>query len=202
MGISLYSLHVPSSFGGRAKLDISTSPIFVQDVLAALSWQQEELGPEPCMSWAFPSPQWSSLPYQGWGHFLTCGPRSPERWVLSGSVHCKCYSSLSQHQHTCPRVLEQEGLVWVFAKSWGIGCGGLAALWGLDCLWYATCAVCHLGPTTPCSDAAEGFSCLSTSWPRSFPICGSSHFSVKLPCTASSAGTSTLLRLGYALRWL
>ena len=37
MGASLYSLYVPSGFGGRAKLDMNARHIFIQDVLAAIT---------------------------------------------------------------------------------------------------------------------------------------------------------------------
>ena len=164
MGISLYSLHVPSGFGGRAKLDMSISPIFVQDVLAALSWQQEELGPEPCMSWAFPSPQWSSLLYQGSGHFLTCGPRSPECWVLAGSVRCKCYSSLSSTSTLAPENSAR-------ARGVGVGiCQKLGhRLWGSGSpLRAGLSLICHLCSMPPGANHSLLRCCWGVQLPQHF----------------------------------
>lgn len=67
MGVSLYSLCVPSGFGGRPGFDVNISHIFAQVVLAAITLvgrlEMAGLKPEPGVSQGFSSAQWPTLPY-------------------------------------------------------------------------------------------------------------------------------------------
>ena len=55
---SLFSLCVPSGFGGRAGSEVSTGQVFRQGVLVAITFfeglEMEGLEPEPHVSWASP----------------------------------------------------------------------------------------------------------------------------------------------------
>lgn len=87
-GVSLpksipYSLCVPSAFGGRAGFDVNTSHVFLQGMLAVITFgsmrrglrpEKKGLGPKPHVSWGFSFAHWPSLPYLGW------------EWVLCSQV--------------------------------------------------------------------------------------------------------------------
>ena len=67
MGASLYSMFVPSGFGGRAGSDMIMTHIFPEG-MAAFTFvgggaEMEVLEPEPGVSWGFSSAQWPTPPY-------------------------------------------------------------------------------------------------------------------------------------------
>ena len=68
LGVSLYSLQVPSAFGGRVEFGVNRTQIFPQGVLAAITLLRGGAGDvgvrqEPIIKWSFPSAKWPSLPY-------------------------------------------------------------------------------------------------------------------------------------------
>ena len=65
VGATLYSLFVPSGFGGRAGFDVTS---FLRVCWQLSPWEEVGLdmgglGPEPGVTWFFPSALWLSLPY-------------------------------------------------------------------------------------------------------------------------------------------
>ena len=131
-------LHGSTDFDSRARFDLNTSHVFPQGVLSAiilLGGGVRDEGPEPGVIQGFPSAQWPSQSYLGYGEsqvaraealrvglswlhsLIVCVLLSPSTGPLSPRGELKC----------------------LFGNSQCSGCGGQAALRGLVCLWCAAC---------------------------------------------------------------
>ena len=81
--VSLYRLHVPNAFGGKAGLDVDASHVFPQGVLPAVTFVGDgagDGGARACTGCeaGLLSTQWSSPHCQWWGLIPRCWSRSPE----------------------------------------------------------------------------------------------------------------------------
>ena len=75
MGASLYRLHGSTDFDSRAGFDLNTSHVFPQGMLSAiilLGGGVRDEGPEPGVIQGFPSAQWPSQSYLGYGWVPSC----------------------------------------------------------------------------------------------------------------------------------
>ena len=103
MGVSLYSLHVPSRFGGRAGSDVSRSHIFPQGVLAAITLVGGGAGDEGARARASPLLSGQHHPTGGGGRSQGAEAealRVRSKLALSPVSVC---SPSPQHWHLYPR---------------------------------------------------------------------------------------------------
>ena len=152
MGVSLYRLHVPSAFGGRARFDMDASHVFPKGVLAAIMVRvgAGNVGVRARVGYEVELPLCSVVitTLLGQGLIPSCWIR-PKLAMFPLSV---CFS-LSSHWDTCPRVgvLKQGGscvqislvphsqsLPLASTAStllWSYNAGQAGAIWTLNMYW-------------------------------------------------------------------
>ena len=145
VGSFLYSLHVPSGFGGRYGSDMKTGHVFIQGLLAAILWvvdglEMEGLCPKPGMSCGFLSAQSPLWPY--WWHGQLVEQKVGSELAQFPLSVCFPLIPCSQHWHSSSREEKcDSNRIWQGVPSTGPGIGyGYSDRAGdLVCPWCTTC---------------------------------------------------------------
>lgn len=109
MGASLYSLHVPSGFAGRAGSDLSLRHVFLQGVLAALTLVGSGTGDggaragARCDSGLLLCLVTITAPLGSGGSFLVAGAEAARVRSETALFPPRVCFPLSHHHHPCPR---------------------------------------------------------------------------------------------------
>ena len=106
VGVSLYSLHVPNVFTGRAEFDVNTSQVFPQAVLAAITVVGCKAGAGGARA----------------------GARCEEGLLLCSVAIKTPAPSAPEGSSAVAR-----GVVWLLSRAQGTGCGGQAIIRDLVC---------------------------------------------------------------------